>query len=249
MGHAGDRGIRADRFLVDKGYFETRSKATQAIRAGRVEVNGQVIRKPSQILPENSKVMAEPAFPWVSRAGVKLAYALASFNVNPSGQQCLDIGASTGGFTDVLLHEGARQVVAVDVGTDQLHGRLGGDPRVTSLEQQDARDLTLDHIGFEPELVVCDASFISLRKVLSPLIHILPVGTELITLVKPQFEVGPEGIGKGGLVIAPHETGPRVLAEIMTWLKEQGWEILGNDISPLKGKAGNQEYLIYGRKI
>ena len=210
-------------------------------------MNGLVVTKPSSKVPPKSVIKAEQEHPWVSRGGLKLAHALASFNIDVTGKICLDVGASTGGFTDVLLSQGASHVYAVDVGRDQLHKRLRGHPRMTSMEGTDARQLTTELFENLPELIVCDASFISAAKVLGRSMELVKTRAELMTLVKPQFEVGPENIGRGGLVkdIALSE---QALNNFKSWVAEQGWSVDATDISPIKGGDGNTEYLLYGRK-
>ncbi|MEM7493835.1 MAG: TlyA family RNA methyltransferase, partial [Pseudomonadota bacterium] len=190
---------RADKVLVTLGHFDSRAAAQAAIAAGHVRVGGVVVKKASEKIDLDAKVEAQPAHPWVSRGGVKLAHALDVFDVRVEGRACLDIGASTGGFTDVLLQGGARSVVSVDVGRGQLHQRLRNDHRVTSLESQDARRLKREQVG-AADLIVCDASFISLTKLLGVPLSLMPTRSDLITLFKPQFEVGKAHIGKGGIV-------------------------------------------------
>ena len=237
---------RADKVLVALGHFESRAAAQAAIAAGKVTVSGRVLSKPSEKISAGAKIKAEPEHPWVSRAGLKLSHALDVFQVDPTGLACLDIGASTGGFTDVLLARGAASVVAVDVGRDQLHKRLRGHPKVTSLEGTDARTLTADQVG-EPSLLVCDASFISLHKLLSVPLSLAAPQAKLIALFKPQFEVGREHIGKGGIV---SDAGATQRAEVafVGWLAEQGWQVKGRADSPIKGGDGNAERLIYAVK-
>jgi 23S rRNA (cytidine1920-2'-O)/16S rRNA (cytidine1409-2'-O)-methyltransferase len=177
---------------VRRGLYASRSQARAAIEAGGVRVDESVASKPGQLVGETARIEAEAAHPWVSRGGVKLAHALDAFAVEVAGKSCLDIGASTGGFTDVLLARGARRVVAVDVGTGQIHPKLKTDPRVIVLEETDARSLTLDAIGERPNLVTCDASFIGLAKVLPRALELAASEAMLVALFKPQFEVGPE---------------------------------------------------------
>ncbi len=202
--------------------------------------------KPGLLVTPAQKIEAAPAHPWVSRGGLKLAYALGEFGVDPAGRACLDVGASTGGFTDVLLARGARHVVAVDVGSGQLHPKLRSDSRVTSRESTDARELTLEMIGEAPTLVVCDASFIGLAKLLTcPLLA--AQGAELVGLFKPQFEVGPSHVGRGGLVsdVAATDTAAALLE---AWLAGQGWPVSKWAASPILGGDGNAERLFYARK-
>ena len=238
---------RADKMLVALGHFDSRSAAQAAIAAGKVTVSGRVLSKPSEKISASARIQAEPEHPWVSRAGLKLAHALDVFEIDPAGHHCLDIGASTGGFTDVLLARGAARVIAVDVGRDQLHPKLQDDPRVVSLEATDARVLTADLIETPPQIIVCDASFISLHKLLAVPLSLAAVGATLVVLFKPQFEVGREHVGKGGIVsnLAMVETAE---AAFVDWLAEQAWRVEGRADSPIKGGDGNAERLIYAVK-
>lgn len=238
---------RADRALVELGYFESRAAAQAAIAAGRVMVNGQVLNKPSQQISTDDRIDAEPAHPYVSRGGLKLAHALVVFGVDPAGRHCLDVGASTGGFTDVLLQRGAASVVAVDVGRGQLHEKIARDPRATSYEATDARSLTAEMVGQAPSLIVCDASFISLAKLLEVPLSLAAQGGELVTLFKPQFEVGREFIGKGGLV-TDREAVTRAEAAFCDWLADMNWAVSAKTDSPILGGDGNAERLIHALK-
>ncbi|WOR13771.1 TlyA family RNA methyltransferase [Hyphomonas sp. FCG-A18] len=237
---------RADKVLVALGHFESRAAAQAAIAAGKVLVNGRVLSKASEKISLAAKIEAETAHPWVSRAGIKLAHALTAFEADPTGKPCLDIGASTGGFTDVLLTQGAASVVAVDVGREQLHARIKADTRVISLESTDARHLKAEQVG-KPKLIVCDASFISLNKLLRVPLSYAQQGAQLITLFKPQFEVGRENIGKGGIV---KDTNAVEQAEeaFIEWLAGEGWQVLARIDSPITGGDGNAERLIHARK-
>lgn len=234
---------RADKVLVALGHFNSRAAAQAAIAAGKVRVAGRIIGKPSEKISPDARIDAQPEHPWVSRAGLKLAHALNIFEVDPLGLHCLDVGASTGGFTEVLLAGGAASVVAVDVGRDQLHARLRGDARVTSLEATDARRLTREGLGTPPELIVCDASFISLHKLLGVPLSLAADRAQLIALFKPQFEVGRDHVGKGGIVTDRAATA-RAEQAFVDWLAEQGWQVQGRDDSPIKGGDGNAERLI-----
>lgn len=236
--------MRADQYLVAHGHYDSRARAQSAIKAGKVTVDGAAVRKASQNIPENAVVLAEEEHPWVSRGGLKLVKALEVFGIDPSGRYCLDVGASTGGFTQVLLERGAAKVCAVDVGQGQLHASLHNHPRLLSLENQDARSLTEELIGYAPDLIVCDASFISLSKVLSVPLSLAAPGARLISLVKPQFEVGRGGIGRGGLV-KNEALALQSLEEVKLWLNAVGWNVMGEDVSPIKGGSGNTEYLIW----
>lgn len=239
-----ERIDRADKLLVALGHFDSRSAAQAAIAAGRVTVGKKVIAKPSEKISSTAKIIAEAAHPYVSRSGLKLAHALDEFGVDPAGLHCLDIGASTGGFSQVLLERGAKSVVAVDVGREQLHAKLASEARLVSLEGKDARALTLSDVGQAPELIVCDASFISLSKLLSVPLALAADGARLVTLFKPQFEVGRENIGKGGIV---RDDMAIVAAEnaFVEWLGEQGWHVHGRTDSPIKGGDGNAERLVF----
>ena len=241
-----DEFDRADRVLVNKGIFDSRSSAQAAIAAGKVKVAGRGIKKPSEKIALDARIEAEPEHPWVSRAGLKLAHALEVFEVDPSGLHCLDIGASTGGFTEVLLAHGAAQVVSVDVGRDQFHTRLRGHPQIRLLEATDARDLTAEQLGAPPQLLVCDASFISLHKLLSVPLALSAPQAQMIALFKPQFEVGREHVGKGGIV-QNHQASSQAEARFITWLEEQDWRVHARADSPIKGGDGNAERLIYAR--
>ncbi len=238
---------RADIYLVDHGYYESRARAQAAIKAGCVRVNGKRLTKASFKLDESFDIEAKAEHPWVSRAGIKLAFAVSHFDIDISGKTCLDIGSSTGGFSQVLLANGAKKVYAVDVGQDQLHSRLHNHDRLVSLENTDARDLTADRLGCVPDLIVCDASFISLRKVLTQPLGLTGRNGALIALVKPQFEVGKAGIGRGGLVKS-ERLALQALSDICAWVEGQGWEVLSTSPSPIKGGSGNREYLVYARK-
>lgn len=238
---------RLDSFLVDNGYFDSRARAASAIKAGLVCIDGAVARKASQKVFENSVVKAEQEHPWVSRGGLKLDHALSVFDVETEGRICLDVGASTGGFTEVLLACGAAKIYAVDVGRDQLHAKLKGDDRIISMEATDARKLTAEQFDPLPTLIVCDASFISATKVLGTPMSIVPIGSDLVTLVKPQFEVGKDNIGRGGLVKDPMMA-LASLEQVANWVSSQGWTVVATDNSPIKGGDGNQEFLLHAKK-
>lgn len=236
---------RADKLLVELGLFESRAAARAAIEAGTVTANGVAVTRPAQPLDPDAEISAAPAHPYVSRAGLKLAHGLTLWpDLQVKGARCLDIGASTGGFTQVLLDHGAAHVVAVDVGTGQLHAKIAGDPRITNLEQTDARHLTADEIG-QPGILVCDASFIALEKLLGPVLT--AIGTkapcEGILLFKPQFQVGRENVGRGGIV-RDAEAVSAAEARFTAWLKATGWAILDWADSPIRGGDGNAERLV-----
>jgi 23S rRNA (cytidine1920-2'-O)/16S rRNA (cytidine1409-2'-O)-methyltransferase len=212
-----------------------------------VTINGAVALKSSQKVVEGADVaLAGPAHPYVSRGGVKLAAALDHFSLGSAGKICLDLGASTGGFTDVLLQHGAAKVYAVDVGRGQLHEKISADPRVVNLEQTHAKDLTRAMVPDPIELVVCDVSFISLKKALPFALALAAPDAMLVALVKPQFEVGREGIGKGGLVKAG--LAEPAANDIAQWIAAQGWRPLGLMDSPILGGDGNREFLLGATK-
>lgn len=242
--------IRLDQLLVSRGLFDSRSRARDAIARGTVSVEGRTVTKAGTTVGPSAAIeIDDPAQDYVSRAALKLVAALERFGLDPAGCDCLDIGASTGGFTQVLLMRGAAHVVAVDVGHGQMHPRVGGDPRVTSLEGLNARELSNDHIaGRKIGCVVSDVSFISLKLALPPALSLAAAGAFCVLLVKPQFEAGRAAIGKGGLLKDP-SAGPAIAAELERWLTtEMGWESLGIIPAPIAGGDGNQEYLLAGRK-
>ncbi|MEM6534721.1 MAG: TlyA family RNA methyltransferase [Pseudomonadota bacterium] len=239
-----DRGDRADKVLVALGHFDSRASAQAAIAAGGVSVNGRVLRKASETIAAGAHIVAEPAHPWVSRGGVKLAHALDLFKVDPVGRDCLDIGASTGGFSEVLLARGAAHVVAVDVGHGQISAKLAGEKRLISLEGRDARTLTQADLPTPPQLVVCDASFISLQKLLGVPLSLAADGAALITLFKPQFEVGKAYVGKGGIV-RDEQAAKHAEDRFCDWLTDQGWAVHQRADSPIRGGDGNAERLIW----
>lgn len=239
--------MRADVYLTERGDFESRAKARAAIEAGGVTVNGRVLTKASQKIPEGADVQAVAAFEWVCRAGIKLDHAINAFDVDVSGKTALDIGASTGGFTEVLLTRGAAHVFAVDVGSDQLHHSLRGHPKVTSLEQTDARHLTGDDITDPPSVLVCDASFIGLSKVLERPLGLLTEQAEIMTLIKPQFEVGRDYLGRGGLVNSQWAV-MGAAAQIVDWMTVKGFTVKAIMRSPIAGGSGNTEYLLHARR-
>jgi len=240
---------RLDQALVLRGLAESRTRAQALIRAGLVRIEGEVAVRPSEPVTSESAIqLTGRDHPWVSRGGIKLHHALNIFAVDAAGLVCLDVGASTGGFTDVLLARGAARVYAVDVGREQLAPRLRADPRVISLEGTDARRLSSRLLPEPVDLLVCDASFISLSKLLSVPLEFVRPGGRLVALVKPQFEVGPQGVGKGG-VVRDETLRRRALTEVVGWLCGQpGWRILGEVDSPIAGEAGNREFLVFGAK-
>ncbi|WP_291205555.1 TlyA family RNA methyltransferase [Hyphomonas sp.] len=239
---------RADKMLVALGHFGSRAAAQAAIAAGLVTSDGKVIAKSSETLSRDAVIRSEAAHPYVSRGGLKLARALDVFSVNPAGLTCLDLGASTGGFTDVLLRRGAAHVTCVDVGHGQLHEKIAADPRVISHERLNAKALTQAHLAAPPQLIVGDLSFVSLAKVLdTPLALAAPQAT-LIALFKPQFEVGPENVGKGGLVTSDEAT-EVALGGFLNYLMSKDWRIEAPQPSPIPGGDGNREWLVCARRV
>ena len=239
------RRLRADLLLVERGFFDSRAKAQAAIAAGLVVAAGKPVRKASEDVDATAEIVAEAPHPWVSRGGMKLAKALEVFKVRPMDRVCLDVGSSTGGFTHVLLTEGAKMVIAVDTGRDQFHASLRGDNSVTLMEGTDIRKLTPDALPATPDLGVVDVSFISLKLVLPAVSALLAPDAELIALIKPQFEVGRAHIGKNGIVTddAARDaavTGIRAEAEGL------GWRVGGMIDSPIAGGDGNREFLMHG---
>jgi len=236
---------RADLLLVERGLVESRAKAQAVIMAGLVFSGEKRIAKPGDTLATDAPLeLRGQDHPWVSRGGLKLEHGLAHFDLDPTGLTCLDLGASTGGFTDVLLTRGAAKVYAVDVGKGQLAWKLRQDDRVVVLEDTNARYLTREQVPDGIDLVVCDASFIGLEKMLPAAMALTRPGAHLVALIKPQFQAGQADVGKGGVVRDPavHD---RVCAEVRDWLAAQpGWRVLGITESPITGPAGNKEFLI-----
>lgn len=239
--------MRADLYLTANGYYESRARAQAAIKAGLVKVDGKRLKKASEKLSDLNDISAKAEHPWVSRGGLKLAYALKEFGVSPEGKTCLDVGASTGGFSDVLAQNGAAKIYAVDVGHGQLHSSLKDVEAIISMEGQDARDLTAAHFNAKPQLIVCDASFISCMKVLERPLSLAATSANLVTLVKPQFEVGKVGVGRGGLVKS-ESLALQALSDVSAWVTRQGWHVVATCKSPIKGGSGNTEYLLHARK-
>jgi 23S rRNA (cytidine1920-2'-O)/16S rRNA (cytidine1409-2'-O)-methyltransferase len=237
---------RADRLLVARGLFESRAKAQAAIAAGLVTADDQPVRKPSDELPLNARIEAAAAFPWVSRGGVKLVHALDVLASEVEGKTCLDVGASTGGFTEVLLARGARRVFAVDVGRDQLHPRLRDRRDIVSLEATDIRTLDPARIETAPDLVVTDVSFISLKRVLPAALALAAPRAELVALIKPQFEAPPRHRKRG--VVRDPAVHAAVCAEIEAFVASLGWTVIGTLPSPIEGGDGNREFFIGARR-
>jgi 23S rRNA (cytidine1920-2'-O)/16S rRNA (cytidine1409-2'-O)-methyltransferase len=235
-------------FLVEQGFAASRSQARAAIEAGLVRADGVVIVKPSQPLGPGMAIQYVPPHPYVSRGGLKLAAALEHFALSPEGRICMDIGASTGGFTQVLLDGGAQRVYAVDVGHGQMNPRLAREPRVVCKEGLNARDLGPEHVPDGLDAIVADVSFIGLRLVLPPALALAKAGAWLVALVKPQFEIGRWAIGKGGIV-REAAAQDAALSGIKTWLAERdGWAVIGSMESPIAGGDGNREFLIAAQR-
>ncbi|MGB1548091.1 MAG: TlyA family RNA methyltransferase [Alphaproteobacteria bacterium] len=241
--------LRLDALLVRLGLAENRSQAQAIVLSGRVFSGERRLDKPGmQLTRETPITLRGNEHPWVSRGGVKLAHALAHFGIDPEGKIALDIGASHGGFTDVLCQGGARKVYAVDVGHGQLDWKLRNDPRIVVLERTNARHLTEAEVPEPVHLIVCDASFIGLETILPNALRLAAPGAVLVALIKPQFEVGKGRVGKKGVVRDPalHE---EVCERIKAWLAAQaGWEVLGVTESPILGPEGNKEFLIAARR-
>lgn len=240
---------RVDQLLVARGLAETRSRAQALVMAGLVLSGTRRIDKPGALIDADAPLsLRGKEHPWVSRGGVKLAHALDRFRLDPAGLVCLDVGASTGGFTQVLLQRGAAKVYAVDVGHGQLDWSLRRDPRVVVLERVNARHLSAGEVPEPVDLVVCDASFIGLRTVLPAPLALTKPRAALVALIKPQFEAGPARVGKGGVVRDP-AVRAEVCETIRAWLAAQpGWRVLGLAESPIEGADGNKEFLIAARK-
>lgn len=235
--------MRADAALAARGLAASREKARALIEAGLITVNGQPVAKPAQKVRESDALeVLGQAHPYVGRGGLKLEKALKSFDVNPAGQVCMDIGASTGGFTDVLLQNGAERVYAIDVGVGQLDPLLSGDSRVVSMERVNARALTPEMFPVPPTLAVMDVSFISVTLILPAAFHVLGPAGRLVSLIKPQFEAGRDRIGKHGIVSRP-ATHVEVLRRVMDFAPTLGWRVQGLDFSPIAGGSGNLEFL------
>jgi 23S rRNA (cytidine1920-2'-O)/16S rRNA (cytidine1409-2'-O)-methyltransferase len=238
---------RADLFLVSHGFAATRAEAQAAIRAGHVKANGEPVMKPAQKLPSNVNIAYQPAHPYVSRGAVKLAAALDCFGLSPQRRICLDIGASTGGFTQVLLERGASRVYAVDVGHGQLHAKLKSDRRVVSLEGLNARELSAAKVPEPPQAIVVDVSFISLKQALPKALALASRQCWAVFLVKPQFELGRWGAPRSG-VVKDAAARAATLAEVTEWVNSQAWHVIGSMDSPIAGGDGNREYLLAARK-
>jgi len=239
--------VRLDVAIAERGLAPSRERARALILAGRVRVDGVVVDKAgTAVTPHAAVEVTEPDFPWVGRGGVKLAHALDVFRISVAGREALDIGASTGGFTDVLLTRGATRVTALDVGHGQLDWRLREDPRVIVIERRNARDLDVAWLPGTVDIVTIDVSFISLRLILPAVPAVLRPGADVVALVKPQFEAGREQVGKGGLVhdLAVHEM---VIERVSDAAVRCGLTRIGRTASPITGATGNQEYLLHLR--
>lgn len=233
---------RADRLLVDRGLFESRAKAQAAIEAGLVTADEKVVLKPSEQIPADAKLQASAAHPYVSRGGVKLATALEHFGFDPKGRICLDVGASTGGFTQVLLDRSARRIYAVDVGTDQLHKSLRARPEIISLDSTDIRQLSPGSLDEPPDLVSIDVSFISLKLTLPSALGLARSPAQLVALIKPQFEAGPGAVKKG--IVRDGALQQAICDDIARFVASLGWRVLGVIPSPILGGDGNAEFLL-----
>jgi 23S rRNA (cytidine1920-2'-O)/16S rRNA (cytidine1409-2'-O)-methyltransferase len=247
MPPAGLKAARLDLVLVDRGLAPSRERARALILAGQVTVDGQVVSKAGALVPEGARVeLVVPDHPYVGRGGVKLAHALDEFGIDPRGRRALDIGASTGGFTDVLLRRGAASVIALDVGRGQLDWSLRTNPRVTVREGVNARHLTRDDVPHDVSLVTIDVAFISLRHILPSLPPFLEHDADIVALVKPQFEAGREEVGRRGLVTDPavHD---RVIAAVTSAARETGLTRTAMTPSPITGATGNQEFFLHFR--
>jgi len=240
---------RLDETLVARGLYASRSRAGEAVRRGVVRVAGRVVQKPgAQVSDDDVIEVDDPARDLVSRAGLKLIAALDHFAIDVAGLDALDIGASTGGFTQVLLERGAPRVVALDVGHGQLAEPLRAESRVTVLEGSNARDLKSGDLFFRPQLIVADVSFISLKIALPPALALAAPGARLIALIKPQFEAGRDALGKGG-VVRDAAVREAVCRDLARWLEEeQGWHVAGLMPSPIAGGDGNREFLVHAQK-
>ncbi|MFM9890362.1 MAG: TlyA family RNA methyltransferase [Rickettsiales bacterium] len=241
---------RLDHLLVARGLAENRTKAQALIMAGLVYSGERKLDKSGAEFSDDLELTVRgKEHPWVSRGGMKLAHAFAQFPIDAKGKIAMDVGSSTGGFTDVLLHEGAAKVYAVDVGTGQLDVKLRADPRVVVMEQTNARHLTADMIADAIDIIVCDASFISLKKVLPAALALAKPEATLITLIKPQFEVGKAEVSRGKGVIRDAGLHQAVCDDIRAWVGAQGWQVHGIATSPITGPKGNVEFLLVAKKL
>ena len=240
--------IRLDQLIVDRNLADSKTRAQALVMAGHVFIGDVKAQKPGQQVAEDAPLQVKGSdHPWVSRGGIKLAHALDEFAIDVTDAVAMDVGSSTGGFTDVLLTTGAARVYAVDSGTNQLAWKLRQDERVIVHEQTSARILTESHIPEPIDIIVCDASFISLAKVLETPLTFTKTGAQIIALIKPQFEAGRGEVGKGG-VVRDEAIHARVCAEVQMWLVEKNWTVRGLTTSPITGPQGNIEFLIWAQK-
>jgi 23S rRNA (cytidine1920-2'-O)/16S rRNA (cytidine1409-2'-O)-methyltransferase len=237
---------RADRLLVERGLFESRARAQAAIAAGLVTADGLPVRKASEPISVAAAIEATPEHPYVSRGGVKLAAALDSFSLDVRGRVCLDVGASTGGFTQVLIARGARRVYAVDVGRDQLHASLRGRDEIVSMEEVDIRTLDSSRLPELPDFAAIDVSFISLKLVLPAVVRLLQARASLVALIKPQFEAERRHLKKG--IVRDPAVHERICSEIVAFFAAQGWRVGGVVPSTILGGDGNREFFIEARR-
>jgi 23S rRNA (cytidine1920-2'-O)/16S rRNA (cytidine1409-2'-O)-methyltransferase len=237
---------RADRLLVERGLFDSRARAQAAIEAGFVRADGRPVQKASELIAASALLEATPAHPWVSRGGIKLAAALDMFRIDPKGCACLDVGASTGGFTEVLLARGAARVYAVDVGRDQLHAALRARAEVVSMEATDIRTLDAARVPEPIDLITIDVSFISLKLVLPRTLALARARAKLVALIKPQFEAGRVHLKKG--VVRDPEMHRAVCDDIASFVVSRGWTVSGVMVSPITGGDGNAEFLLGARR-
>ena len=238
---------RLDVVLVERGLFDSRAKAVAAIAAGNVQVEGRVAAKPAEMVDISAEIVASAAHPWVGRGALKLDHALTLWPIAVEGRVVLDVGASTGGFTEICLGRGARKLYAVDVGRGQLHARIKADPRVIDLEATDARKLNSDLVPEPVDLIVCDVSFIGLAKALPAALALAAPDADLVVLVKPQFEVGPSRVGKGG-VVKDEADRQSALQGVRDFLEAAGWLVQATTNSPILGADGNREWLLWMRR-
>lgn len=240
--------IRLDQLIVDRGLADSKTRAQALVMAGHVFVGDVKAAKPGQQIGVDTEISVKGSdHPWVSRGGIKLAHALETFGIDVAGMVAIDVGSSTGGFTDVLLTNGAAKVFAVDSGTNQLAWKLRQDDRVIVHEQTSARILTEVHIPEKVDIIVCDASFIGLAKVLERPLSFAKLNAQLIALIKPQFEAGREEVGKGG-VVRDESVHKRVCDEVSGWLESKGWSVRGVTTSPITGPQGNVEFLVWATR-
>ena len=241
--------LRLDLLLVERGLVESRTKAQALIMAGLVYSGEQKLDKAGAEFPDDIELNVRgKEHPWVSRGGMKLMHAIEDFKIDVKNLVAMDVGSSTGGFTDVLLTHGAKKVYAVDVGTGQLDVKLRNDARVVVMEQTNARHLTADMIPDALDIIVCDASFISLKKVLPAALALAAPSAQLVTLIKPQFEVGKAEVSRGKGVIRDAALHQAVCDDIAAWISESGWQVVGIATSPITGPKGKVEFLLYAKR-